>query len=421
VNAEVLTIGTELLLGQIIDTNASYLGKKLAEAGVNLYFKTNVGDNIARVKEALKIAVSRADVVIITGGLGPTVDDITRQALSEFTSKKLISDKASLEKLTQRFVSRGVVMTENNKSQACFPEGAIIVNNDNGTAPGFIIEDSSKIFAAMPGVPAEMYPMMENDILPYLIRKQGSSGKVIKSKSLRIVGMGESIVDDKIEDLFRESKNPSIGIYAHMNEIEIRLTAKADNADEALRLINGLKKIIYTRLGDNIFGEDDETLEEKTASLLIGQKIKVATAESCTSGLLSYMLTNVPGSSAYYTGGINVYSNEAKTDVLGIDPEIIKKYGAVSPECAENMAKEVVKKFRADVGISITGIAGPGGATENKPVGLVYIGMYFKGVSSVHKFNFIVKREGVRSRSAYNAMLLLYMELKKQKAVIDGK
>lgn len=407
-NAEVITIGTELLLGQILDTNALYLGKKLAGAGVNLYFKTTAGDNIERVVSVLSAACKRADLIIITGGLGPTVDDITREAVAKFTGRPLELDKTALAKIKGLFKSRGITMTENNKLQAYMPRGAVSVENNNGTAPGFILEIGPKIIAVMPGVPAEMYPMMENSIMPYIIKKMGGAVEVIVSKSLKVVGLGESKVDDMIQDLFKHSKNPTIGVYAHVNEVQIRLTSKAPTQEEAFKLIDALKKQVYERLGENIYGEDEETLEGKIAALMFEKKLTVSAAESCTAGIVAYRLTNVPGSSAYFSGGINAYSNEVKTRVLGVSSGILEKYGAVSPECAKAMALSAAKMFNTDCAISVTGIAGPGGGTIEKPVGLVYIGINIRGFVSVHKLNFPGFRENIRLRSAQTALYQFY-------------
>lgn len=418
-NAEVLTIGTELLLGQILDTNTLYLGKKLAEVGVNLYYKTTVGDNIARVKEALTIACSRVDIVIITGGLGPTVDDITRQAVSKFTGKKLVADERALYALESRFSSRGIKMTKNNRQQAYLPEGSLILENPNGTAPGFIVESGGRAIAAMPGVPMEMYPMMEKSIMPYIIGKLGGSHQVIKSRSLKVVGLGESLVDDKINDLFRDSSNPTIGVYAHLNEVEIRLTAKAAAIDKAEELIDGLEKKIYERLGNNIYGRDEETLEEKCGELLKKSSLTISAAESCTAGIFSGRLTNVPGSSAYFTGSIVSYDNSIKTKILGVEASILEKYGAVSQESAAAMAFSAKKLFNTDCAVSITGIAGPDGGTAEKPVGLVYIGVEIKGNrAETHRFVFPGSREGVRSRAVQAALWLLLQGLKGK---TDGK
>ncbi len=421
-NAEVLTIGTELLLGQILDTNALYLGKKLAGVGVNLYFKTTAGDNIERVKSVLETACSRADLIIITGGLGPTVDDVTREAVAQFTGRQLVLDGKSMAKLEGFFRGLGAQMTENNKRQAYLPQGAVIIENNNGTAPGFILEYKSKIIAAMPGVPSEMYPMMENVVIPYIIEKTGGARQVIISKSLKVLGLGESKIDDMIQDLFKESKNPTIGVYAHVNEVEVRLTAKAGSEAEALKLIGALKKQVYGRLGSHIYGEDGEPLEQKIHDIMIEKKLTVATAESCTSGMVAYRLTSVRGSSGYYVGGINSYSNEVKTSILGVPADILKagSYGAVSPECAEAMAKAAGRFFKTDCSISVTGIAGPDGGTPEKPVGLVYIGINVSGVIKVFKYIFPGSgenaRENIRMRSTQTALYHFYREICPQSA-----
>ncbi len=418
-NAEVLTIGTELLLGQILDTNALYLGKKLAGVGVNLYFKTTAGDNIERVKSALTAACNRADLIIITGGLGPTVDDITREAVAQFSNRPLELDNAALIKLEGLFKARGINMTDNNRHQAYLPKGAVVIENNNGTAPGFILEHNSKIIVTMPGVPSEMYPMMEESVIPYIIKKMGGVKEVIVSRSLKVMGLGESRADDMIQDLFRESKNPSIGIYAHINDIEVRLTAKAGSVEEALMLIDGLKKKVYGRLGEHIYGEEDETLEKKIGEILNDLKLTLSTAESCTSGLVAHSITNVPGSSAYYIGGINTYADSAKTDVLGVPKAIIEKYGAVSHECALEMAQAAARLFKTDCSISVTGIAGPDGGTVDKPVGLVYMGINIKGRVEVHKTNFPGIRENIRVRSAQTALYHFYKAVKRLQPARD--
>jgi nicotinamide-nucleotide amidase len=412
VNAEIITIGTELLLGQILDTNSLYLSKKLTEIGINLYYKTSVGDNIERIKETLTIAAGRSDLIIITGGLGPTVDDVTRDAIAEWTGKKLILDNNILKKIEDFFTKRSIKMPENNKLQAYVPEGALILENKVGTAPGFILEHNSRIVVCVPGVPSEMKPMIETGFIPYLVEKHGAGKFVILSKRIKIIGLPESLIDEKIKDIFIESRNPTVAILAHQTEIEIRLTAKAEGKEKASELIDSLKKEIYNRLKDNIYGEDDETLEEKTSNLLKTKKLTISTAESCTSGLLAYRLTNIPGSSKYFLGGINIYSNESKINLLGVAGEIIKTYGAVSKECAEQMAEMCRKKFKSDIAIAITGIAGPEGGTDEKPVGLVYIAIDFKGDKKIYKFNFGGQRDTVRARSAQTALFELYKLLK---------
>jgi len=411
VNAEIITTGTELLLGQIIDTNSIYIGKRLAELGIDLYYKTAVGDNVARVKQAISIALDRSDVAIMTGGLGPTVDDITRDAIAEFAGRKLIIDRNTMLKIERYFAGRNIKMPESNKVQAYIPEGALIIENKVGTAPGFIVEHNSKIIIAMPGVPDEMDPMMEKTVMPYLLGKIGGRHMVLKSKVYKVVGMPESLVNEKIEDIFRESRNPTVGVLAHQTEIDIRLTAKAENDERALALIDGLAKKIFERVGDNIYGFDDETLEAKIAALLTNKKLTISTAESCTAGLLSFRLTGISGSSKYFMSGISSYANDAKTGMLGVDKSTIEKFGAVSEECAMEMAKACREKFMTDIGVSITGIAGPDGGTKDKPVGLVYIAIDNKGEVKGFKNIFGGNRDSIRARAAQTALFYLYKML----------
>lgn len=410
--AEIITVGTELLLGQIVDTNSTYLSKKLAEIGIDLFFKTTVGDNKERLKQALLIAENRADVIILTGGLGPTVDDITREAISEFTGKNLIFKNDILLRIDEYFKNRNIIMPECNKIQAYIPDGAIIIENKVGTAPGFIIEHNSKIIIAMPGVPSEMIPMMENTVIPYLIQKEGYLRSVIKSKVIKVTGLPESEVNDKIKDLFENLTNPTIGVLAHQTEIEVRITAKAENEKIADELIKDVKKKIYERLNENIFAEDNETLEEKVAEILFEKKLTVAVAESCTSGLLAFRLTKISGSSSYFMGGVNVYSNFAKYEILNVNKETLEKYGAVSEKCAGELAINVRKKFKTDIGISITGIAGPSGGTKEKPVGLVFSCIDIKDKINLYKYNFAGAREVVRARAAQMVLFNLYKLLK---------
>ncbi len=410
--AEVITVGTELLLGQIIDTNSVYLSRKLAEIGIDLFFKTTVGDNIERLKKAMEIAESRADIIILTGGLGPTVDDITRQAVSEFTGKKLIFNNDILLRINEFFKNRNIEMPECNKIQAFLPDSALIIENKVGTAPGFILEHNSKIIIVMPGVPAEMHPMMENVVIPFLLKKEGYLKNVIKYKILKVTGLPESEVNDRIKDIFENSNNPSIGVLAHQTEIDIRITAKAEDEKKADEMIEKMKKEIYNRLGENIFAEDDEILEGKVAELLLKNNLKISVAESCTAGLLSFRLTNIPGSSRYFMGGVNVYSNYAKTEILGVNKDTLERYGAVSEQCAKELAINCRKKFKADIGVSITGIAGPEGGTKEKPVGLVFSCIDFKENIYSFKYNFSGNREVIRARAVQMALFNLYKLLK---------
>jgi nicotinamide-nucleotide amidase len=400
------------LLVQILDTIALFLSRKLAEIGFDLHFKTTVGDNTGRLTAALEIAAGRADVIIVTGGLGPTVDDITRDAISAFTGRKMVMDNQLFSRIAGYFKKRNIEMPENNQLQAYMPEGATMLENRAGIAPGFIIEHNSKIIAVMPGVPSEMHPMMEKSVMPYLLEKFGPAAGVIKSKVLHVVNLPESVIDEKIEDLFRSLANPTIALLAHQAEVDVRITAKAAGVTDADEMISKVKAQIYERLGDNIFYEDDETLEQKVAQLLFDKKITVATAESCTAGLVAFRLTSVAGSSGFFMGGVNAYANSAKINIIGVDEEIIKIHGAVSAECAADMASKTREKFGADSAISVTGIAGPGGGSEEKPVGLVYIGVDINGEVKTHKYIFPGSRESIRVRAAQTALLCYYKESK---------
>jgi len=403
-NAEIIACGTELLLGQIEDTNSSYISRKLAEAGISVFFRTTAGDNAGRLVLAISAAARRADAVIITGGLGPTVDDITRDAVSEFTGRKIIPREDILLNLDEFFKKRGVKMPESNRVQAGIPDGAEIIKNSRGTAPGFILEHEGKVIACMPGVPYEMKPMLTDTVIPYLLKKSGENAAVIKYTSLKVAAMPESAVNDAIKDMFESYENPSIGILAHHTEIELRVTAKAGSVVKADEMINKVKLEIKKRLGDNLYGENEETLHSLLAKALTAEKLTISTAESCTSGIIAARLTETPGSSSYYRGGINAYSNDVKAGVLGVDSVVIKEHGAVSPECACEMAVKCAELFKSDCAISVTGIAGPDGGTAEKPVGLVYVGIYYKEAVCVHKFLFSGNREIIRQRAAVMAL-----------------
>ncbi len=412
-NAEIITAGTELLLGRITDTNAVYLSRKLAETGIDLFFRTSVGDNKKRLISALSAACERAGLIIITGGLGPTVDDITREAVAGFTGKKLVCDKEELERIRGFFKKLKIKMPDSNERQAYIPENAVVMQNDFGTAAGFIVEHNKKIIAVMPGVPAEMKPMAEKVLFPYLKSKTGNHGEVIISKSIKTAGLPESLINDKIKDFFESSKNPSVALLAHQNEIEVRITTKAGNETRAREMAEPLVSKVYGRLGENIFGEYNDTLESKTAEFLLEKNLTISTAESCTSGILASRLTSVPGSSGYFTGGINAYSNEVKVNMLGVSSGTIEKHGAVSRECAGEMAEKCAEKFKTDIAVSTTGIAGPGGGSAEKPVGLVYIGLSFKGDTEVFKNVFPGTRKEVRARAANTALFEVFRGLRK--------
>jgi len=408
--AEIISVGTELLLGQTVDTDAVYISKLLAELGIDLHRRSTVGDNFERVVDAVKAALSRADLVITIGGLGPTEDDLTKEAIAEALGAELVSDESSANRIKQYFASRGLAMPARNIKQALVPkEGRVFANNE-GTAPGVAFEHGEKVVIALPGPPRELVPMAEESVLPYLREKAGSAPSVIKSRVLKIVGLGESAVEERVIDLL-ESDNPTVAPLAHAGEVHLRITAKAEDTDIAGRMIREVELKLRERLGDVIYGADEETLEQVVIERLIEQKKTIAVAESCTGGLLTHRLTNISGSSVALLAGIVAYSNESKIKFLEVPREIIGEHGAVSHETAKAMALGVRNVTGADIGMGITGIAGPGGATATKPVGLVYIALSSEeGVSSV-EYRFVGSRLDVKARSAQAALVMLRRHL----------
>ncbi|MFN3699216.1 MAG: competence/damage-inducible protein A, partial [Dictyoglomus sp.] len=373
---EILSVGTELLLGDILNTNVQYLSRRLADLGISVYFHTTVGDNPDRLKKALDIAFSRNDMVITTGGLGPTKDDLTKEVSAEFFNKKLVLHEESLQRIKEFFEKKGLPLIESNIKQAYVIEGSKVIPNDWGTAPGIILEERGKILILLPGPPKEMIPMFETYVVPYL---SSLSSEVIYSRILRICGIGESFMEEKVKDLILKQTNPTIAPYAKEGEAILRITAKAKTKEEAEDMIEKVVEEIRERLGDYIYGEGETSLEEVVVGLLIERKLTLSVAESCTGGLISARIVNVPGVSKVFKGGIIAYSNEVKIKELGISEDILRSFGAVSSYCAIEMAKNIALIMKSDIGLSATGIAGPEGATLDKPVGLVYLGLYING------------------------------------------
>ena len=402
--AEIVSVGTELLLGQIVDTNAATLGRDLSELGIAVYRRTTVGDNHDRLLSALRAALAENDLVITIGGLGPTMDDITRDVLAEAMGDTLRRDDKIARRLEAFFRSRGVHMVESNLRQAMVPTNGRPLDNPNGTAPGLLFEKDGKAAIALPGPPNEFNPMVENHVVPYLRSQTGTF--TIRSRVLRICNMGESLVEDRIKDLMLDS-NPTVAPYAKTGEVHLRVSARADDRVTADRLVEERVRAIIARLGDNVYGFDDEPIERAVVRLLTQHNLTVAAAESCTGGLLSARITDVPGSSRVFLGAAVTYSNEAKSDLIGVEMDLIKEHGAVSPEVADAMARGARERFGANFGIGITGIAGPDGGTPEKPVGLVYIGVADTDKVRVDKSNFLGSRSDVRYRSAQFALVML--------------
>ena len=391
--AEIISIGTELLLGQTINTNASFLANELQSLGIDSYFQTTVGDNTERIHEVLELALQRADIIITTGGLGPTPDDLTHEAVYSFFNTKPSLDKKILKQIENKFHLRGYKkMPKMNKKQAYKSKNAQWISNKLGTANGIIwkirgqrseIRDQKKkispltshlspLILTFPGVPKEMYQMWNDTAKPYL--KKISTKNVIFSTTLKFTGIGESALAEKINKFFN-LKNPTVAPYASLGEVKIRITAKAKTNKIANKLVAPVVKSILKKTKKYFFGINDETLEELLAKALIRKKKTISIAESCTGGFLSKRLTDIPGSSKYIKLNVTTYSNEAKNKLLGISNEVLKKHGAVSSQVAALMAKGIKKLSGCDVGISITGIAGPSGGSKEKPIGLVYFGL----------------------------------------------
>lgn len=403
---EFISVGTELLLGNIVNTNASFLAEKCAQLGLSLYYQTTVGDNFIRLEDTLKLALSRSEVVILTGGLGPTQDDLTKEVVAKVMGKALIEDSHTRERITDYFKSSQISpITENNWKQALIPEGAIVVDNQNGTAPGIIIEENGKSIILLPGPPNEMIPMFMEDIYPYLNQLQP---EIIYSQIVKLCGIGESSAETMIQDLINEQSNPTIAPYAKVGEVHIRVTAKAKDEEQAKKLLKPVVKELKARFGKNVFTtKENETLEDAVVKLLSKNELTLTTAESLTGGMLAARLINVSGVSEVFKQGFITYSNKAKRKILGVQKSTLKKYGAVSEKTAKEMAKGGVFATDSDVCVAITGIAGPDGGTLEKPVGLVYISCYLNDNVTVQEYHFKGNRAKVREQSVVKALTLL--------------
>lgn len=403
---ELVSVGTELLLGNIVNTNARYLSEKCALMGMNVYYQTTVGDNEERLSEVIRTALHRSDIVILNGGLGPTEDDLTKETCAKVMGLPLVKDKHTEARLKEYYKGRKKEdLPDSNWKQALIPEGAIVFDNGNGTAPGLVVEKEGKIAILLPGPPSELYPMVEKQICPYL---QKRNSEVILSQMVKICGYGESKVEEMLLDLITGQNNPTIATYAKLKEVHIRVTARASAAEEARKLLKPVVKEIKKRFGDAVYTTDEsETLQDVVVKLLKKHEMTVTTAESCTGGLLAGTLVNVPGVSEVFREGFVTYSNKAKRRILDVSKSTLKKYGAVSAQTAKEMAKGGVFATDADICVAITGLAGPDGATEEKPVGLVYIACYMNDRVHVEEFHFKGDRQKIRAQSVVQALDLL--------------
>ncbi|MGS2776923.1 competence/damage-inducible protein A [Robertmurraya sp. GLU-23] len=410
-NAEIIAVGSELLLGQIVNTNARFISKQLASIGTNVFYHTVVGDNPTRLQQAIAVAEGRSNLVIFTGGLGPTKDDLTKETIAKHLGKELEFDQAALDSISQYFERTNRVMTENNKKQALVLSDSTVLPNDNGMAPGMLLTTETHRYMLLPGPPKEMEPMFLNYALP-LLQKEPDASETIVSRVLRFFGIGEAALETKIEDLIDAQTNPTIAPLASDGEVTLRLTAKHQQTDVANELINEMEERIRTRVGEFFYGYDETSLMNELFTLLQKNDLTIACAESLTGGMFQQELTAIPGSSAVVKGGVVCYTNEVKEKVLGVKQETLEKYGAVSEECARELAENVASLLNADIGISFTGVAGPG-VVEEKPVGTVYIGISKKGSPViVEKFAFAGTREGNRVRSVKYGCFSLINSLK---------
>lgn len=392
-NAEIISVGTELLLGEILNTDAHFLAKELSEIGIDVYHQTVVGDNHDRLYNAVKTALDRSDIVIASGGLGPTPDDITKEVLAECMDEELVLDEKSLNDIQEYFRKIGRKMVESNKKQAYLPENCIIMKNNHGTAPGCIIDKNGKIVIMLPGPPSELKPMYYESVKPYLKSK---SEKMLYSKVLQIIGAGESSVAEKLKDMMENMTNPTVAPYAKDVGVRLRITAKCSSEEQGKELIAPVEKQIRDILGDCVYAEGDISVPEIAVKMLMDRNMTISAAESCTGGMFAQMLTEISGVSKIFNESFVTYANTAKMKYLGVEEDIIEKYGVVSEEVARQMAVGVCEKTGADVGIGITGIAGPDGGTPDKPVGLVYVGICVNSNVEVKKLTLTGNRHKIR-------------------------
>ncbi len=399
---EIISVGTELLLGNILNTNSKYLSERLASLGLDVYNHITVGDNENRLKSVVDDAFKRSDLLVFTGGLGPTDDDMTRETVASAMNLPIHVDNEILFKIESFFKKIGRPMADINKKQANVPLGAKVLENSNGTAPGLILSSNGKYAVLLPGPPSEMIPLFEEKVVDWI--KSITNSQVIESRILRIVGIGESSVQERLQHIFDNQSNPSLAPYAKNSEVHLRITAKAKNTEEAINLIKPMENEILEILGDAVYAFDNSSLEETVVSLAKSKKLTLATAESCTGGLISSRITDVSGSSDIFLGGVVSYSNDLKISILKINEETLNKFGAVSAEVAFQMAEGARAITGADIGISSTGIAGPNGGSVEKPIGLSYIAISTSEGTEVFKNMAFGNREKIKWQTSTRAL-----------------
>ncbi len=392
---EIITIGNELLSGLVTDTNSTFIAERLSSFGIEPLYITTVGDDESRIGQSLKAAVLRADVIVVTGGLGPTPDDITSKAIAKALEKRLVLFPEALDQIEIKLKKRGIKLGPGSERQALLPKGSTIIKNPVGTAPGYKISQDGKFIFVLPGVPKEMKVMIDQGVLP-ILGEESKQKIFVAKKVLKVFGLTESQVYERVKNISYNKKLMQVGFLPVFPENFITITARVeDSMESAEGLVRGVEEKMRGVLGERVFGEDDETLEMVVAGMLITKGLKLAVSESCSGGLLSKRLTDLPGSSTYFERGVVSYSNEAKSSLIGVDQTLIQTKGAVSADVAEAMAMGIKRGAKTDIGVSITGIAGPSGGTEEKPVGTVFIALAFnEDRSSNHKKEEIVISQG---------------------------
>lgn len=410
--AEIICIGTELLMGQVVNTNATYIADNLSQLGVNAYFQTVVGDNVDRIEEAIKIAEKRSDLLIFSGGLGPTQDDVTKQTVANYLNEPLVLDQEALEQIETFFKKTNREMTESNKQQALTFLNGRSFQNKNGHAIGTWIEKGQNSYLLLPGPPKELKLMLEDSVYPFLEVRVGKNRDFIISKTLRFYGIGESTLVNKLNDLIEKQTNPTIAPYAGEHEVTLRITASGNGVEECEKMIKKVTDKIIDRVGDYYYGEGyNNSLVKVVGNLLRDNKKTISAAESLTGGLFQSQMVSIPKSGDFFVGGIVTYHTEIKYQVLGVPERVIKEYGVVSEECAISMAENCLKLFGTDIGISFTGVAGPE-PLEGNEAGTVWIGLSFKNKDSVaYKYHFMHNREGNRQRTVMQGLDLLRRSL----------
>jgi len=404
--AEIIAIGTELLLGHTVNTNASYISKKMSGLGIDVYYHSTVGDNVERLSGLVQKALSRSDIIFTTGGLGPTVDDITIRTVSKAIGKELVFDKHVAGEIKEYFIRQRLPTPKDSLRQAFIPRGCMWFENTVGTAPGLIIPHKGKKIICLPGPPGELQPIMEKYIVPHL-KKTLTKKEIIHSKSIRLIGLPEAAINAKVKDLLTLGGSATVGIYVHLGEAELKITAKAKSEKACKANIEKIESKIRKRLGKFIYGIDDETLESAVGKLLLKFRKTLGIAESCTGGLISSRVTNVSGSSEYFKMGLIAYSNDAKISELGVSPKLLRTAGAVSSAAAASMAKGIKRIAGTHMGLAVTGIAGPRDGTNKKPVGLVYMALATPGKLFSKKFYFRGKRTDIKHLASQAALNLI--------------